>query len=69
MSELTRLLEQLGEDAELQDEYVADPMKVMRDRGLSEEEIKAMLEKDLDKLRKLSGLDKLKSNGTIHACD
>lgn len=69
MSELTQLLKQLGEDAKLHDEYVADPEKVMKERGLDDEAIQAMLDKDLDKLRKLSGLDKLKSNGTVRACD
>lgn len=69
MSELTQLLKQLGEDSKLQDEYVADPKKVMKERGLEDAEIQAMLDKDLDKLRKLSGLDKLKSNGIVNACD
>lgn len=68
MSELTRLLKQLGEDSKLHDEYVADPKRVMKERGLKEEEIQAMLEKDVDKLRKLSGLNELKSNSTVKAC-
>lgn len=69
MSELTRLLKQLGEDSKLHDEYVANPEKVMKERGLKDQEIQAMLAKDVDKLKKLSGLDELKSNGTVHACD
>ncbi|QKK01567.1 MAG: hypothetical protein HND55_02205 [Pseudomonadota bacterium] len=69
MSELTRLLMELGENAKLHDAYVADPKTVMQERGLTEEEIRAMLDKDLDTIRKLSGLDKLKSNSTIKACD
>lgn len=69
MSELTRLLKQLGEDSKLHDEYVADPKKVMKERGLKDEEIQAMLDKDVDKLKKLSGLEELKSNGTVQACD
>lgn len=69
MSELTRLLKQLGEDSSLHDEYVADPRGVMKERGLNEEEIRAMLDKDLDKLRELSGLEELKSNSTVSACD
>ncbi|WP_376694179.1 hypothetical protein [Wenzhouxiangella sp. EGI_FJ10409] len=69
MSELTQLLQQLGEDSKLHDEYIADPKKVMKERGLEDEEIQAMLDKDVDKLRKLSGLDALKSNGSVRACD
>lgn len=69
MSELTRLLKQLGEDAKLHDEYLADPKRVMKERGLKDEEIQAMLDKDVDRLRKLSGLSKLKSNSIVSACD
>lgn len=69
MSELTHLLKQLGEDSKLHDEYAADPERVMKKRGLRDEEIRAMLDKDVDKLRKLSGLDNLKSNSTVRACD
>lgn len=69
MSDLTKLLKQLGEDPKLHEKYVADPKGVMKEWGLKDEEIQAMLDKDLDKLRKLSGIDKLKSNGIIEACD
>lgn len=69
MSELTKLLKQLGQDSKLHDEYVTDPKGVMLKRGLKEEEIRAMLDKDVDKVSKLSGLDNLKSNSTVKACD
>ncbi|HSH27964.1 MAG TPA: hypothetical protein VK972_09415 [Wenzhouxiangella sp.] len=68
MSELTRLLKQLGQDAKLHDQYLADPEAVMRKRGLDKAEIQAMLDKDVDRLRKLSGLEDLKSNSTVKAC-
>ncbi|HSH26554.1 MAG TPA: hypothetical protein VK972_02105 [Wenzhouxiangella sp.] len=41
----------------------------MRKRGLDEAEIQAMLDKDVDRLRKLSGLEDLKSNSTVKACN
>lgn len=69
MSRLTQLLTDLGKDANLHDAYVSDPSKVMRRYGLSDEEVKAMLDKDVDKLKRLSGLDNLKSNGTVEAYD
>ncbi len=37
----------------------------MKAEGLNNEEIRAMLEKDLDKLKKLSGLESLRSNGIM----
>ena len=68
MSELTRLLEQLARDAKLHEDYLAAPEAVMKKRGLNDREIRAMLDKDLDQLRKLSGLSDLKSNSTVKAC-
>lgn len=69
MSKLADLLVDLGKNASLQDEYHKDPKGVMGRYGLTEEEMQAMLEKDVDRLRKLSGLDRLKSNGNVHAHD
>lgn len=69
MSKLADLLVDLGRNADLKDAYESDPKEVMARYGLSDEEMRAMLDKDLDKLKKLSGLDSLKSNGNVHAYD
>ena len=69
MSGLTQLLIDLGTDAQLQQQYEADPEGVMKNYNLNQEEIQAMLDKDLDKLRQLSGLENLQSNGHIQAHD
>lgn len=69
MSKLADLLVDLGKNASLKDDYDSDPKGVMARYGLTEEEMQAMLEKDLDKIKKLSGLDNLKSNGNVHAYD
>lgn len=69
MSKLADLLIDLGRNADLQDEYGKDPKAVMSRYGLTEEEMKAMLDKDLEKVKKLSGLENLKSNGNIRAYD
>lgn len=69
MSKLAGLLYDLGKNAELQEDYEKDPEGVMQRHGLTAEEIQAMLDKDLDKLKKLSGIDQLKSNGNVQAYD
>jgi hypothetical protein len=69
MSKLADLLVDLGKNADLQDEYARDPKAVMSRYGLADEEMKAMLDKDVDKLKKLSGLDSLKANGNVQAYD
>lgn len=69
MSTLADLLVDLGKNADLKDEYENSPKEVMARYGLTDEEMQAMLEKDLDKIKKLSGLDSLKSNGNVHAYD
>jgi len=67
MSQLKKLLVDLGQDAELAARYEKDPEQVMGEYGLTGEEMSAMLDRDLDKLKKLSGLDNLKSNGNVQA--
>lgn len=67
MSKLRQLLVDLGKDAAVHDAYLADPKKVMADYGLTDEEINAMLAKDLDAVKRLSGMDNLESNGVISA--
>jgi len=69
MSGLRQLLIDLGKDADLQQRYEADPEGVMKEYKLSSEEVKAMLAKDVEKLKELSGLDSLKSNGNVQAHD
>ena len=69
MSGLRQLLIDLAEDAELQQAYENEPRETMSRHQLSEEEIKAMLDKDLKALKRLSGLDDLKSNGHVQAHD
>lgn len=69
MSKLKELLVELGKSPELQDEYETDPEGLMRRYGLAPDEIQAMLDKDLDRLKALTGLDNLKSNGNIHPYD
>jgi hypothetical protein len=67
MSKLRQLLVDLGKDASVHDAYVADPKKVMADYGLTAEEVDAMLSKDLDAVKRLSGMDNLKTNSTVSA--
>lgn len=70
MEELQRLLKDLGSDAELAAEYERDPEGVMKSRGLSAEAIDAMKRKDVDAVRRLSGLkDVHLTNSTIHSHD
>lgn len=69
MAGLKQLLIDLAQDAELQGQYEDTPEKVMHRYKLSDEEIKAMLAKDIETLKRLSGLDELKSNGNVQAHD
>lgn len=69
MSKLADLLIDLGKNADLKDEYENSPKDVMARYGLTDEEMQAMLDKDLDKVKKLSGLENLKSNGNVQAYD
>lgn len=69
MTGIKQLLIDLAEDARLADEYEQDPKSVMKRYELNDEETRAMLDKDLKAIRKLSGLSKLKSNGNVQAYD
>ncbi len=69
MSGLKQLLIDLGRDGDITDQYAKDPNAVMDRYGCSAEEKKAMLDKDIDKLKRLSGLANLKSNSRVHAYD
>ncbi|MCA1777800.1 MAG: hypothetical protein LC637_00020 [Xanthomonadaceae bacterium] len=66
MSELVKLLNDLGRDAPLAEAYAKDPDPVLANYGLSDAEIKAMKSCELDQIRKISGLDELHmTNSTI----
>lgn len=69
MSKLSQLLMDLGKNTDLHDAYVDNPKEVMSHYQLTDEETQAMLDKNIEKLKKLSGLDTLKSNSTVKACD
>lgn len=69
MSRLPELLNELGRKADVYEQYQKDPTEVMKRYGLSAEEIKAMLAKDLEAVKRLSGMDNLKTNHTIRAYD
>jgi len=68
MSDLVRLLKDLGQDAELAAAYEKDPDSVLEKYDLSEAEIKALKAGDLEEIRKASGLEELHmTNSTIRA--
>lgn len=56
MSKLLDLMKKLGSDAALSAEYLKDPEGVMQRAGLSDEERKAMLDKDYEAIKRLTGL-------------
>ncbi len=68
MDNLTKLLVDLGGDAELEGRYRSDPDAVIAEYGLSDEAAAALKKGDLDALRKLSGLNELRmTNSTVKA--
>ncbi|MCK7502464.1 MAG: hypothetical protein MZW92_80965 [Comamonadaceae bacterium] len=56
MSKLLDLMRKLGSDAALNSEYEKDPQAVIRRFGLSAEEGAALLAKDYDAIKRLTGL-------------
>lgn len=71
MSKLLDLMRKLGGDAALAAEYDKDPDAVLRRAGVSDEERKAMLERDYAAVGKLTGLadGQYATNHTIKAYD
>jgi hypothetical protein len=71
MSKLLDFMRELGRDAELAAEYDSDADATMRTAGLSDEERKAMLGKDYDAIKKLTGLvdGQFATDHTIKAYD
>lgn len=55
MSALSDFFTQLGQDAQLMEDYQQDPEAVMRAHGLTDEEITAVMTGDMEKLKNLSG--------------
>lgn len=66
MSRLLDLMRELSRNAALAEEYESAPDAVMLRAGLSDEERKAMLEKDYDAIKKLSGLGDDQFSATNH---
>ena len=71
MSKLLDLMKKLGRDAALAAEYEKDRDGVLRRAGLSDEEHRAMAEKDYTAIKKLTGLTdgQFASNHVIRAYD
>jgi hypothetical protein len=67
MSKLLGLMRRLGSDAALAEEYARDPDAVLRREGLSDEEHRAMAERDYAAVKRLTGLadGKFATNHTI----
>ena len=71
MSALLGLMRQLGSDAALAREYRDDPEAVIDRFALSDEERRALLEKDYGAIKRLAGLEdgQFATNSTISAYD
>jgi hypothetical protein len=71
MSNLLRLMKQLGADAALSREYHQDPAKVIARFGLSDAERDALLNKDYEAIKRLTGLKdgQFATNSTVSAYD
>ncbi len=71
MSNLLRLMQRLGADAKLNDEYLKDPAAVIGRYDLSAEERDALLGKDYEAIKRLTGLKdgQFATNSTIKAYD
>jgi hypothetical protein len=67
MAGLKQLLIDLGRDAELADDYRENPKAVMKKYELDDRAVLAMLNNDVEAVKKLSGLDEVHSNGVIKA--
>lgn len=71
MSRLLELMRELGRNASLAQEYEIDADAVMQRAGLSEEEQRALREKDYEAIKRLTGLDdgQFATNHSIWAYD
>lgn len=71
MSKLLELMKRLNKDTELEAAYKLDREGVARKAGCSDEEVEALLSKDYDRVRQLTGLKEgqFSTNLTIKAYD
>lgn len=71
MSKLLQLMKQLGADAALAREYAQDAKAVIARYDLSDEERDALLNKDYEAIKRLTGLKdgQFATNSTIRAYD
>jgi hypothetical protein len=71
MSKLLDLMRKLGSDAALNSEYENNPEAVINRWGLSAEERSALLAKDYDAIKRLTGLQdgQFATNHTVRAYD
>ncbi len=69
MSRLAELLKELGQKADVYKAYVDNPEAVMKDYGLNKDEVRAMLDQDVETLKRMSGLENLKTNSSVSAHD
>lgn len=71
MSRLLELMKQLGRDAALAEEYRKDRETVIRRAGLTKEERDALMNKDYDAVKRLTGLadGQFATNHVISAYD
>ena len=71
MSNLLKLMKQLGADAALNDEYEKDPAAVIGRYNLTDDERDALLNKDYAAIKRLTGLTdgQYSTNSTIKAYD
>ena len=71
MSKLLDLMRELGRNAALAREYETDAESVMKQAGLSDEERSALIEKDYDAIKRLTGLTdgQFATNHLIRAYD
>jgi hypothetical protein len=63
--ELASFLQRLSEDRELQEAYMRDPAGTLRQGGLSDETIRAVLSRDLDQVKAV--LEK-EAPGIVYMC-
>ncbi len=68
MSELIRLLNDLGQDASLADAWARDPDEVLAGYKLDDAVIKALKAGDVEAIKRASGMDNVRlTNSTIKA--
>lgn len=69
MSKLARLLNDMAQDASLEEAWRQDADAVMDRYELSPEERRALKDRDVEAIKRLSGIENVKINSTIKAYD